>query len=218
MRQTGAEIVKIAVMAERLSDCLALLPLANSASGSVLIAMGDAGLVTRVLAARFNSAWTYAGDGVAPGQMSAARLRDEFAFRRISTETAVYGVVGRPIMHSLSPAMHNAAFGAARLDAVYVPLAAADFHDFVTFADALGVSGASVTAPFKRAAFELADECDEVSRRIEAVNTLRRTDRQWQAINTDVAGCLAPLHERRLPLDALRVTILGAGGRRACRC
>ena len=63
--------------------------------------------------------------------------------------------------------MHNAAFRAAHLDAVYLPLAAADFDDFTTFAEAVGLRGASVTAPFKVNAFERADECDPVSRRIQ---------------------------------------------------
>ena len=63
-----------------------------------------------------------------------------------------YGVVGDNVMHSLSPVMHNAAFAAARIDAVCVPLRAADFDDFLTFADRLGVAGASVTIPSSRRA------------------------------------------------------------------
>ena len=76
-------------------------------------------------------------------------MQDEFRFRRIGARTAIYGVLGKPVSHSVSPAMHNAAFRAAHLDAVYLPLAAADFDDFMAFADAVGLAGASVTAPFK---------------------------------------------------------------------
>lgn len=212
MRNTGAETVKVAVMAERLTDCVSLLPLSDANDNTVLIAMGDAGVITRVQPARFNSAWTYAGDGVAPGQVSAMRLRGEFGFDRLSSKPQLYGVVGRPIMHSLSPAMHNAAFGAASIDAVYLPLAAADFDDFIAFADAFEVIGASVTAPFKRAAYELAHDRDELSQRTEASNTLRRHSQVWQAINTDVAGFVAPLRARGLALNQMRGTILGAGG------
>ncbi len=158
-----------------------------------LVAMGDAGIPSRVLASWFGSCWTYAGDGAAPGQISAQRMTDEFGFRRIGSRTAIYGVLGRPVSHSVSPAMHNAAFRAARVDAVYLPLAAADFDDFLAFADAVNLAGASVTAPFKVAAFERADECDPVSRRIQSVNTLRRSGTKWLGSNTDVNGFLTPL-------------------------
>ena len=175
MLSSGAEVVKIAVTARAsptASRC------ARSASRPrvpvALIAMGEAGIASRVLASWMGSCWTYAGDGVAPGQVSERRLQDEFRFRRIGARTAIYGVLGKPVAHSVSPAMHNAAFRAAHLDAVYLPLAAADFDDFLTFADAVGLAGVSVTAPFKVNAFERADECDPVSRRIQSVNTLRR--------------------------------------------
>jgi 3-dehydroquinate dehydratase/shikimate dehydrogenase len=212
MRSTGAAVVKLAVMPTRLSDNLALLPLTkDSASPTVVIGMGEAGLATRILAAHFGSAWTYAGDNVAPGQLPASILFEQYSFRTLARRTAVYGVVGRPISHSISPAMQNAAFRAARLDAVYIPLAATDFADFRTFADALSIEGASVTAPFKVDAFEGADEADAVSRRVHAVNTLKRQGQGWIACNTDVAGFLAPL-EAEMSLQGLRATVLGAGG------
>lgn len=211
MRATGAEVVKVAVMARSLSDTLALLPLASPDAPTALVAMGEAGLPSRVLAGRFGSCWTYAGDGVAPGQMPAERLCNEYGFRRLTSRTRLYGVVGRPVGHSVSPAMHNAAFRAARLDAVYLPLAAASLDDFLAFARAMDVQAASVTAPFKVDAFERADESDAVSRRIRAVNTLKREGGRWLACNTDVAGFLRPL-ERVVTLAGSRTTVLGAGG------
>jgi len=211
MRTTGAEVIKVAAMATRLADCLPLLNIGRATTAPiVLIAMGEAGIPTRVLASRFGSYWTYAGDGVAPGQLSACALR-ELCFRGITERTAVYGVVGRPVAHSLSPAMHNAAFKEARFDAVYLPFAATDFTDFLTFADAVGLAGASVTSPFKVDAFEAAAECDPVSRRIGSANTLRRANGRWSACNTDVAGFLKPL-QARMQLENQRATILGAGG------
>jgi 3-dehydroquinate dehydratase/shikimate dehydrogenase len=212
MRSTGAAVVKLAVMPKRLSDNLALLPLTKDAgSPTVVIGMGETGLSTRILAARFGSSWTYTGDSIAPGQVPASVLCAQYSFRSIAERTAVYGVVGRPISHSISPAMHNAAFRAARLDAVYIPLAAADFDDFRTFADALSIAGASVTAPFKLEAFEHADEADAVSRRVQAVNTLKRHGQGWLACNTDVSGFLAPL-EAAMQVQGVRATVLGAGG------
>jgi shikimate dehydrogenase len=141
----------------------------------------------------------------------ASVLRDQYSFPSLSSNTALYGVVGRPISHSLSPAIQNAAFRAAGLDAVYLPLAAADFNDFERFANAMSIAGVSVTAPFKVDAFEAAAETDAVSRQVQAANTLKRRGREWCACNTDVAGFLAPL-EATLSLSNRRATVLGAGG------
>ncbi len=212
MVSSGAEVVKLAVMAHRLTDNVRLRAVAKQTRASMsLIGMGEPGIPSRVLASWMGSCWTYAGDGVAPGQIDAARMQEEFGFRRIGARTEIYGVLGKPVTHSVSPAMHNAAFHAIHRDAVYLPLAAADFDDFLTFADAVGLSGASVTAPFKVDAFERADECDPVSRRIQAANTLRRDGRKWLGCNTDVSGFLAPL-QSLMPLRGARATVLGGGG------
>ncbi|MBY0494129.1 MAG: shikimate dehydrogenase [Cyanobacteria bacterium] len=212
MLASGAEVVKLAVTAHQLRDCLALRAIGkNTRVPMALIAMGEAGLVSRVLASWMGSCWTYAGDGAAPGQLPVKRMHDEYRFRRIGARTALYGVVGKPVSHSVSPSMHNAAFRAAHLDAVYLPLAASDFADFEAFADEASLAGVSVTAPFKVNAFERADECDPVSRRIQSVNTLRREAGKWLGCNTDVTGFLSPL-ESAMRLPGTRATILGAGG------
>jgi 3-dehydroquinate dehydratase/shikimate dehydrogenase len=214
MRATGAEVVKVAVQTHRLSDCLPLLELGAASgrtSGLVLIGMGERGLATRVLAGRFGSRWTYAGSLESVGQATAAELLTRYAFRSIDDGTDLYGIVGSPVSHSVSPAMHNAAFRAAHVDAVYLPMPAADADDFVRFAQGLGVRGASVTIPFKVALFDRADEVHPVGRRIGAINTLRMTDGRWMAGNTDASGFVAPLRDR-VPLDGVRASILGAGG------
>jgi 3-dehydroquinate dehydratase/shikimate dehydrogenase len=215
MRGTGAEIVKIAVRAHRLSDCLPLLALGSSMGrhgGLVLIAMGECGIASRVLAARFGSVWTYAGAVPGIGQLAPDRLLNDFHFRQVSEATDVYGLVGSPVAHSVSPAMHNAAFQAARLDAVYLPLAATDVDDFIAFGRAIGLKGASVTIPFKVSLFDRVDEVYPVARRIGAINTIRVQDGRWIGGNTDAAGFLLPLQERAIPLQGVRTSILGAGG------
>jgi 3-dehydroquinate dehydratase/shikimate dehydrogenase len=215
MRQTGASLIKIAVTATRLSDALPLLDIARTGD-AVVIAMGDAGIPSRILATRFGSRWTYAGDAVAPGQLPAARMIDEFRFRTVGPETALYGVVGNNVTHSMSPVMHNAAFEAGHLDAVYVPLGAADFDDFRTFADAVDLRGASITTPFKLDALEAAQHADDLARAVGAANTLRRgreSSLPWEATNTDVQGFLDPLEAMYpRPLRGVRAAVIGAGG------
>lgn len=210
MRAARAEIVKVAAMMHSLSDNLRLLQIERAAN-TVLIGMGPSGAPTRLLAAHFHSMWSYAGDGYAPGQISAGRMIDEFRFREVTDQTAIYGVVGSPLTHSVSPAMHNAAFRAAGVDAVYVPMVASSADDFTIFATALGVQGVSITIPYKVDLFERADDMDELSRRVGAVNTYRRDALRWDARNTDVSGFLAPLNGR-LDLRGARTAVLGAGG------
>jgi 3-dehydroquinate dehydratase/shikimate dehydrogenase len=215
MRSAGPEIIKIAGKAHRLSDCVTLLELGTSLGrhgDAVLLAMGEAGLVSRILAGRFNSRWSYTGPLGGIGQLTPTALVDEYRFRDISENTRLYGLVGSPISHSVSPSMHNAAFQAAGIDAVYLPLPASDADDFVRFARAFGVHGASVTIPFKVPLYERADEADAVARRIGAINTVRIDHGRWLGANTDAAGFLQPLTERAVPLRGARAAILGAGG------
>jgi len=214
MRSTGAEVVKVAAVATSLSDCIPMLELGERSgpdSRLVLIAMGDYGLATRVLAARFGSMWTYAGELNGIGQLGADALLNDYHFRSLSETTAVYGIAGGSVAHSVSPAMHNAAFRAARLDAVYLPFPAVSADDFHRFARAMRISGASVTIPLKVSLVEFVDEVYAVARRIGAINTVRVDGGRWIGGNTDAIGFLEPLQER-VPLDGLRVSLLGAGG------
>jgi 3-dehydroquinate dehydratase/shikimate dehydrogenase len=237
LRASGAEIAKLAIESRSLSDTLRLMALAGrqvgesdpGTPGHVLIAMGDMGVASRILATRIGNAWTYAGDNVAPGQISLARLLEEFRFRELTPGTEIYGVVGNPVMHSLSPVMHNAGFKCLGIDAVYLPLLATDADDFLTFARGLGLSGVSITAPFKVALMSAADELDPLARRVGAINTLSMRNGRWYGHNTDVHGFAAPLLRRLetagdLPAEGgsdlpplggsskLRASILGAGG------
>jgi len=213
MRATGAEVIKLAVRTSRLSDCLPLLDLGAQIArqGTVLIGMGECGLATRVLARKFGSLWTYAGDERQVGQLTPSDLVDAYRFRALTDNTEIYGLVGSPISHSVSPAMHNAAFAATRLDAVYLPFPAADADDFVTFGRALGIKGASVTIPFKVSLFDRMDEVYAVARRVGAINTIRSLDGRWIGGNTDASAFLSPLRHR-VELNGARVAVMGAGG------
>jgi 3-dehydroquinate dehydratase/shikimate dehydrogenase len=212
MRAVGAGSIKVAVAVSRLTETLPLKQI-GAGGDAIVVGMGEAGVPSRLLAAHYGSRWTYAGRGVAPGQLSAETMADDFHFFRIGPETAVYGVVSTNAMHSLSPVMHNAAFEAAGIDAVYVPLRACDFEDFLSFASAMGVQGASITIPFKLDALRAAKSADALTQSVGAANTLRRAGDVWDATNTDVHGFLAPLDAVfGTRLQGARAAVLGAGG------
>lgn len=138
-------------------------------------------------------------------------MLEAYHFRAITDRTDVYGVAGGSVQHSVSPAMHNAAFRAAQLNAVYLPLPAVDAKDFATFGRALPLKGASVTIPLKVALFDHVDEVDPLASRIGAINTIRVDQGRWIGSNTDVNGFLEPVQER-VSLTGLRASVLGAGG------
>ncbi len=209
MGRLAPGVVKIAVTPTGLRDLVALAGIGRGAtSPTVLIAMGPVGLPTRVAPAHFGSCWTYAGNGVAPGQVPTNRLIDEFRVPAVDPSTPVYAVVGRPISHSVSPAMHNAAFASLGMPGVYIPCQAESLDDFVALADALPIVGVSVTAPFKEAAAILTNA---EARGESALNTLRRLPGgEWEGLNTDVDGFLAPLDG--IELAGRRAAVVGAGG------
>jgi 3-dehydroquinate dehydratase/shikimate dehydrogenase len=211
MRAAGAAVIKVAVTPATLAQTVPLARI-GAGGGAVVVGMGDSGVPSRLLATRYGSRWTYAGNGIAPGQIPAPRMLEEFRYRTVGSATRLFGVISTSAMHSISPAMHNAAFAAAGLDAVYVPLPASDMRDFFAFAAALGVEGASVTIPFKLDALRLAHTATERTQVVGAANTLRLHEGVWEAANTDIEGFLAPLPEAYGTVSGARVSVLGAGG------
>jgi len=214
IRSVGAEVTKIAVATDCLTDLVKLRDVSKRYADDgrqIVIGMGATGVTSRVLPDLFHSVWTYAGDGVAPGQLSLGEMCNEYRIRSLGRDSELFGVLGKPLRHSLSPAMHNAGFKAIQHDAVYLPFEAVDFEDFENFANEFDVVGASVTAPYKRAALAKSAKVDELSRRVGAANTLMMKDGEWHARNTDVPGFLEPLHGR-MELEDCRATVLGAGG------
>jgi 3-dehydroquinate dehydratase / shikimate dehydrogenase len=205
-----ADVVKIAVMAERLTDCLRLRDAMANAGRHVAIAMGAAGQLSRVWPAGFSSAWTYGGSA-APGQIPAQDLVDIYRVRQVTSASAVYAVGGSPLAHSASPAMHNAAFRAAGIDAVYVPLETDDAGELLSVAGAIDVRGASITAPLKQTLATRIAVVTGLASELGALNTLKRTDGGWEGDNFDPAGFLEPL-DRHGSLRGWRAVVLGAGG------
>ncbi len=133
--------------------------------------------------------------------------------RGISASTVICGVVLHPAGHTRSPAMHNAAFQALDLDALYlafdVPPAA--LPAAIAGARALGLRQLAVSLPHKQAVLALVDEVDETARAIGAVNTITRRDQRLIGSNTDWIGALRAL-EREGPIGGARAVVLGAGG------
>ncbi len=133
----------------------------------------------------------------------------------INGKTALYGIMGNPVDHSLSPAMHNAAFSALGINAVYLPFPVKDVASGLIGLKELGVKGVSVTIPHKETVIPFLDEIDPVAEKIAAVNTImvKRTGGKIMLAgsNTDWQGANLALNQV-IDLSGKRVVLLGAGG------
>lgn len=131
----------------------------------------------------------------------------------INSQTQLCGVLGNPVEHSLSPAIHNAAFQHLGLNYVYLAFRVEQIQDAVQGIRALGnLRGFSVTIPHKVSAMNCLDEIDDTARHIGAINTIVKTDDTLTGYNTDASGALQALRQAQTPLANTRVLVLGSGG------
>jgi 3-dehydroquinate dehydratase/shikimate dehydrogenase len=222
-----ADVLKVAVAAHDPADNLRVLTLLRKApKPTVAFCTGDMGLPSRILGARFGVPFTYAAfnkeRGIAPGLPSFEEMKKLYYYPQVRADTAVFGVIGDPVGHSLSPLIHNKAMRKVGIDAVYLPFRVprGELAAFLRTFDHVGVRGYSVTIPHKEAAALLANRKDEASAEIQAANTLVRVEDGWAAHNTDAQAALESLEAnlpagpdgRAVELHTRSVLILGAGG------
>lgn len=216
----GADVVKIAARVSSLADVFELARLGDRVKerGKAFapVSLGPAGVAGRVLAARFGADYAYAtargSEPTGPGQLRLSELLDLYRFDSIGMDTEVYGIVGTSALASLSPEMHNRFFATIDRDAVYVPFQETDLGRFVSAAKRLGVSGLSVTRPFKEEIVPYLDESDEMVQALAAANTVVVDESgRWKGFNTDVDGVRDPL-SRLGDWGSREAIVVGAGG------
>jgi 3-dehydroquinate dehydratase/shikimate dehydrogenase len=227
MSNTRAQILKFAVQADDAIDCLPVFQLLKrgitAGHKMIAIAMGPAGLATRVLGPSRGAFLTYAStDGektTAPGQVTARELIETYRIKRISKQTQVMGLIGKPVAHSVSRHMHNAAFDVAGVDAVYIPFEVKDLKSFIermvhpkTRELDWKLRGLSVSAPHKSAIMDYLDWIDPAAREIGAVNTIVVTGDELRGYNTDAAGFISPLLAKYGDVDGVSCAVIGTGG------
>ncbi|MBX3266841.1 MAG: shikimate dehydrogenase [Acidobacteria bacterium] len=229
---TGANIIKIAVQVNQITDAIPLWKLLERAFAEntklVPIAMGEAGKWTRILGLAHGSPLAYASleprSETAPGQITAADLVDVYRVKELSRESRVFGLIAGDTSYSMSPYIQNAAIKAVGIDAVFVPLQVADIGEFFQRIVRQGSSeidlnfrGFAVTNPHKRDVIGVLDSIDKTAEVIGAVNTVVLEAGKWVGTNTDAEGFIAPLKERYGSLSGANVAVIGAGGAaRAC--
>ena len=230
MESSQPRAIKLVPTARALHDSVRMLDWVDGGRpGSprrIGFAMGEQGLPSRILSISHGAPYTYGslGRAVAPGQLPAMELDELYRASSLQRSTRVFGVVGNPVAHSLSPHMHNRALAAHSIDAVYLPMRLDSLDELEPCWRPLRLRGLSVTIPFKEDAFRRADEPDKRSRKARATNTLVVDEEppsgespsgeppRVRGFNTDIDGVLEPLRRRIEDLRGLSVAVLGNGG------
>ena len=190
---------------------------------TIAFATGEASTWTRLVAPQLGAPVLYGALGERPGavgQMSIERLQRDYGLPALPGIAALFGIVGDPVTHSLSPRLHNAAYRHLGLPALYLPFHADSFGDFwlevveseVLAALGLPLRGLSVTAPFKRVALAVAGASSPLAERIGAANTLVLNGGVWEAEATDPEGVVGPIEAARATIEGQAAAVLGCGG------
>jgi 3-dehydroquinate dehydratase/shikimate dehydrogenase len=227
LARTPAAVLKIAVHANDILDCIPVFQLLDRARREgreiIAIAMGNAGIATRVLGPARGAFLTYGAlddeGATAPGQINVRTLRTLYHLDTINDDTMICGLAGLPVMHSVSPHIHNTAFREEGINGVYLPF---EVHDARTFCKRMvhprtrelswNLRGLSITAPHKQPVMECLDWIEPDAQEIGAVNTVVVESDQLLGYNTDAAGFIDPLLKRFTTLRDARAAIIGAGG------
>ena len=231
MDASAARVNKVAYAANSPEEAFRAFDVIRSSRKPVIaLAMGECGLSSRILAKKFGAMGTFAalagGAKSAPGQPTIDEFKSLYRWDSIGESTVLCGVIGSPIAHSMSPAIHNAAFDATGADAIYLPLLVHPGSDnFNRFLDAivsrpwLNWRGLSVTIPHKENAMAYVgrDNCDPLACKIGAINTITiDSDGSMRGDNTDYAAAIDSLCDAmqitRNGLSGRAIAVLGAGG------
>ncbi|TWT93278.1 shikimate dehydrogenase [Stieleria varia] len=228
MAEEDADIVKIATMANSFSDNVRMIEMVRKAKVPTIgICMGEMGTITRILANRLGSPFTYAtfsrDKKIAPGLLNWKDMNGLYDYENINDQTELFGVIADPVAHSYSPIIHNRAFQAEKLNARYLPFRVPrdDLDQFMKCCPKLGINGISVTIPHKERALEYCTQAESSANGIGAINTMVFHDGEALGYNTDYRAamdCIEELLEIRKedrksqPMQGITAMVLGAGG------
>ncbi len=201
------EISKGAFMASSFTDLHSIME-ASKALGRkhVILGMGEIGKITRIRQSLLGNEFTfgYVGTPTAPGQLSADELE------KLGDDCSITGIVGHPISHSASPAMHDAAFKAMGINGTYLRFDSPDVEHLGDVIREYGIRGVNVTIPYKQTVMDQMDSLSEAAERIGAVNTIINDDGKLRGDNTDHIGIRYAFSD--IDLKGKRVLIMGTGG------
>ncbi|MCF6158898.1 MAG: shikimate dehydrogenase [wastewater metagenome] len=222
LRQGNADIVKIITYAKDITDNIKVYQLLQQVTSPVIsFCMGENGIISRILYKKFGSYLTFAslqaGKESAPGQISVHELFNTYQVQRQDSGMSVYGLIGNPVSHSISPVIHNTLFQEMGFNSIYVPFRVERIDDFIREFKRLPVEGYSVTIPHKESVLHYLDEIDPMAKKLGAVNTIVNRNGRLLGFNTDCEAALKTLERVNQvsgmnSLSGKKIILLGAGG------
>jgi len=214
----SGEIPKAAVFPANSTETLKLFKVIDNVKDikqKIIIGMGEYGIPSRLLYRKLGSMLSFCSikdKSAAPGQLSPEEMAYLYHVKKISKSTLVFGIIGNPVMHSLSPELHNSAYQRAGIDAVYVPFPVDNLNAFFRLAELLNISGFSVTIPHKIEILDFLDVKSPEINSIKSCNTVCKEGNLWKGYNTDFNGFLSPLLALIDKLNLEKCAVIGAGG------
>lgn len=220
---TPAHAYKLVSMGSHPGDELAALSLLKLVNRSDLIAYttGKASFWSRLLSPYFGMPMVFGTIGKQSDEPTITQLIDDYNLPELMPLKEIYGIVGDPVQHSLSPKLHNAAYRALNYPALFVPFHAESFtrfwHDVVEAGtlESLGLSmkGFTVASPHKETALsEVATITSSMVKRAGSTNIFVRNNGAWKADTTDPAGVVEAMSQRGIQLTGKKVAVVGCGG------
>ena len=210
------DVAKIAVTPHSTADVMTLFRINEELKSvpKIIIGMGEWGVATRILYKKMGSILTFGSNGkaVAPGMISARELKYLYTADKLNENTGIYGIVGNPVMHSLSPQIHNPGFQRINYNAVYVPFLSDSIRSFLTLAEMLRMRGFSVTVPFKVDVVKYLGNITREVKQIGSCNTVVRVPNMWKGTNTDYYGFIHPIEKEIDDGKIKSALVIGAGG------
>lgn len=210
------DIAKAAVTPHSIQDLLTLFRISEELKNipKIIIGMGNWGIPIRILYKKAGSLLTFAcsGEAVAPGQVSARDLKLLYRADKVDDKTGIYGIIGNPVLHTSSPAIHNPGFHAIHYNAIYLPFQVDNVRIFFALAEYLRMRGFSVTIPFKDAVLMYLGNITREVKQIGACNTVVRMPGMWKGMNTDYYGFLQPIIKDIESERIKSALVIGAGG------
>ena len=220
-----ATLYKLVIQSRRCRDALVSLSLLKSLKRSdvVAFATGEVGFWSRLVALHLGATTIFGSadrSWSADGEPSVFQLIEDYGLPFLSPVDAIFGIVGNPVRHSLSPRMHNAAYRALGYPALFVPFQVESFAEFwrdvVTGEElqSLGfnIRGLTVASPYKEVALPEAAVVSPICRRVGATNVFFRENGQWKADTTDPEGVMVAIHNRGFSVEGRRAAVVGCGG------
>ncbi len=173
---------------------------------------GPYGFPFQVLAGYFGSHFTFTSPQTTGPLIDPISLQRVYRYSSIGPHTALFGIIGNPVLHSRSPHLHNRGYEALGIDAVYVPFPVDDLESFFPVARTLRIRGLSVTIPHKEGVLNYCDWYEDAVLAVGACNTLVLSEGSIKGYNTDVEGFLEPLKGAFPTIKGLKALVIGAGG------